>query len=74
MFCRCIVPDASSTLKMASQMLLTLDVLPREMVLLTPVVNAAVPLLLSPLDVSLYIVSDTSSLLKRSAGRDARTR
>ena len=59
---------------MASQMLLTLDVLPREMVLLTPVVNAAVPLLLSPLDVSLYIVSDTSSLLKRSAKRDARTR
>ena len=59
--------DASSTLKMASQMLLTLDVLPREMVLLTPVVNVAVSLLLSPLDVSLYIVSDTSSLLNRSA-------
>jgi len=59
---------------MASQMLLTLDVLPREMVLLTPVVNAAVLLLLSPLDVSLYIVFDTSSLLKRSAGCGARTR
>ena len=66
--------DASSTLKIASQMLLTLDVLSREMVLLTPVVNAAVPLLLPPPDVSLYIVSDTSSLLKRSAGCDARTR
>ena len=59
---------------MASQMLLTLDVLPREMALLTLVADAAVPLLLSPLNVSLYIVSDTSSLLKRSAGRDAQTR